>query len=179
MELIKNYRINRDSKLLEDYKYICDNNESDLNFERRKNLILSLYEVYTKNDKPLIKWLLEEEIKYSRIAWSSTPTTEVCAFMLYKHFAMEDIYQLFDAKFETNYDNRFVLDVELIFGFDRQETKNYLLKEQTEKEKNKEILDTIIQYENDCKDIPNAFKDREKYIEYFETKRFYRLDFEE
>ena len=78
----------------------------------------------------------------------------------------EDVYQLFMSKFA--YGNVFHLDVELIFGHDREEMKAYLKDSQNDNPLSKEILATISSYEQN----PDAkFKSREEYVNYYENRK--------
>lgn len=157
---LESFRFTHNGKT--DYEEICD-----LNYGRRKDLIFELFDHYTPEDKPLVKWLLDEEFKASNIDMP-VYTVDVCAFMLFKYMDMEDIYELYEAKFGGGTDRQVYLDVELIFGFDRTETKQYLLNKQKGKRKNREIINTIEYYEQN----PDAkFKSRIEYIEYYETKK--------
>ena len=80
----------------------------------------------------------------------------------------EDVYDLFEAKFGGNTDRQVYIDIELLFGFDREQMKVYLKNTLKNKKLNKEILKTIAHYESN----PNAsFKSRNEYIQYFETRK--------
>lgn len=138
-------------------------------YEERMNQVLDLYNRYTHNDRMLIISLLKEEIEY---CWNESVYSvpmELCAFMLYKIFNIDDIYLFYSAKFETSFDASFELDIELIFGLDKDETKQYLLEKKTDKRKNKKLLKAIQVYEN------RNYKTREDYISYFETQKIQRL----
>lgn len=171
-EIIEKFRINKDESLLKNFK--CQHNgkegygeSDDENYWERKNLIFELYDKYSVEDKSLIKWLLKEELKGFEFD-IPVYTTDVCAFMLYKHMNKEEVYDLFEAKFAAGSDTQAYLDIELIFGFDREEMKAFLNQQTTNKEQNDEILEAISHYETN----PNAkFKSREEYIHYFETKK--------
>jgi len=171
-EIINNYRAEKEESILEDFRFIHNGKTDyyevfDLNYWKRKDLIFELYHNYDLADKPLIKWLLTEELKASQI---NTPvyTVDLCAFMLYKHMEMEDLYLLYEAKFSAGTDLQVYVDIELLFGFDRNETKAYLENKQKDKRKNKKLLKAIEYYEQN----PDAvFKSRAGYIEYFETKK--------
>lgn len=171
-EIIKNYSASKEESILEDFKFIHNGKTGyyeslDLNYGKRKNLILELYEDYSHDDKALIKLLLAEELKASKID-SPVYTVDLCAFMLYKHMEIEDIYQLYEAKFGAGTDLQVYVDIELIFGFDKEETKQYLLNKQKDKRKNKKILEAIFYYEQN----PDAqFRSRAEYIEHFETRK--------
>ena len=171
-QTINDFRENNNDELLEQYK--CEHNgktkygESfDKNYWHRKKLIFELYENYTIEDKPLIKWLLKEELKGFEFG-IPVQTTDLCAFMLYKYMDREDVYDLFEAKFGAGSDTQFYVDIELVFGFDKEQTKTFLTNGKTNKKQNKEILKAINHYEGN----PDAkFKSREEYINYFENKK--------
>ncbi|MEW7280279.1 hypothetical protein ABW636_16935 [Aquimarina sp. 2201CG1-2-11] len=169
-KIIEEFRLNNDESLLNDFA--CTHNgkngyeySDDKNYKKRKNLILELYNDYSSVDKPLIKNLLQEELKgfeYDIPVY----TIDLCAFMLYKHMEVDDVYDLYEAKFGTGSDAEAYVDIELVFGLSKEETKTFLKKEKTQKKLNQEILATIEWYESNPK---AKFKSREEYINYFET----------
>ncbi|WP_342328118.1 hypothetical protein [Pedobacter sp. FW305-3-2-15-E-R2A2] len=171
-KVINNYREEKEISILEDFRFIHNGKTSyhevfDSNYWKRKDLIFELYQDYGLADKPLIKWLLTEELKASEI---NTPvyTVDLCAFMLYKYMEMEDIYMLYEAKFGAGTDLQVYVDIELLFGFDSNETKTYLENKQKDKRKNKKILKAIDYYVQN----PDArFRSRTAYIEHFETQK--------
>lgn len=170
--IINIYRTTKKESILENFKFIhngkTDYYESlDLNYGKRKDLILELYGDYSHEDKALIKFLLAQELSASKIN-ASVYTVDLCAFMLYKHMEIEDIYQLYEAKFGAYTDLQLYVDIELIFGFDKEETKKYLIHKQKDKRKNKKILKAISYYEENA---GMQFKSREAYIEHFETRK--------
>ena len=77
----------------------------------------------------------------------------------------EDVYDLYNAKFAGGFlaDHRKRIDMELIFGLDKEETKAFLQQDKTNKAK--KILKVIASYE---KDSEAKYKSREAYIQYFE-----------
>jgi hypothetical protein len=180
-QIINEYRIKHNEELLESYKSKHNGKDRygesfDVNYWHRKKLIFELYNDYSIEDKPLIKWLLKEELRGFKFD-IPVQTTDLCAFMLFKYMNLEDIYDLFEAKFGAGTDNQCFVDIELVFGFDKEQTKTYLTSKKTNKRQNKEILKAIKHYE----DNPKAkFKSREEYINYFETKKinFIKSDLE-
>jgi hypothetical protein len=115
----------------------------------------------------LIKWLLKEELKGFELD-IPVQTTDLCAFMLYKIMDFEDVYDLYEAKFGAGSDTQSYVDIELVFGFDREQTKAFLTNKKSSLKQNKKILKAIEHYE----DNPNAkFKSRDKYITYFESRK--------
>lgn len=175
-EIINNFRANNTSTLLQPFQ--CEHNGEteygksfDKNYWHRKKLIFELYENYTTEDKPLIKWLLNEELKGFEMD-IPVQTTDLCAFMLFKIMDFDDIYDLYDAKFGAGSDTQFYVDIELVFGLDKEQTKTFLTSKKSNKKQNKEILKTIKHYEAN----PNAkFKSRDEYITYFETRKINSL----
>lgn len=171
-KIIDEFKSDNDESLLDDFRCIHNGKEGygvseDKNYPNRKNLILELYENYSVEDKPLIKWLLQEELKGFEFD-IPVYTTDLCAFMIYKYMITEDIYDLYDAKFGAGSDHQGFVDVELIFGLNIDETKTFLKNDDARKELNNEMLETIEWYESN----PNAkFKSREEYIVYFETRK--------
>jgi len=170
--VIENYRRCHDEFIIENFKYKHNgetgyDNIFDENFWMRKDLIFELYNDYGAEDRPLIKWLLKEERKGFELC---TPvyTVDLCAFMLYRYMKWDDVYDLFEAKFGGGTDSKVYIDIELTFGFNRRQMKEYLNYKQKNKRKNKEIIRMVEYYES----IPNTkFKSREEYIQYFETKK--------
>lgn len=174
MSLLRNvitkFKENQNEIILENYKYIHNGKTEygssfDLNYWNRKDLIFELLNNYKKTDRPLIKWLIKEELKGFEVDLPIY-TIEICAFMLYKHMEVIDVYDLFDAKFGAGSDHQAIIDIELIFGLELGKTKDFLQNEKNNKILNNDILSTIKSYE----DNPNAkFKTRDQYIKYFET----------
>ena len=175
-KVIDEFGKSHDKSLLKEFK--CESNEKtgcgnsfDTNYWNRKNLIFELYNHYTIEDKTLIKWLLKEEGKGFELD-IPVYTKDLCAYMLYKHIELKDIYDLYNAKFGAGTDARFFIDIELVFGIDKEQTKEFLSKQEKNKKLNNEILKTIRYYESN----PNArFRSREEYIHFFETKKIYQI----
>jgi hypothetical protein len=179
MNIIEEFRKTQEINLLNDFRFLSNDatnyiEQADLNYENRKNLILTLIKSYSVEDKPLIKWLLNEEIKYSEYISCQITTIEVCTFLLYKYMDLADIQQLYLAKF-SNFDNSCAIDAEIILGFDIEETKAYLTQQKINKRLNKKILKTIAYYEKILEEKPNAIKSRPDYINYFENQKIQHL----
>lgn len=184
-KIIEAFRNNHSEENLDDFKCIHNGETEygksfDKNYFRRKELILALYKLYNQEDKLLIKWLIKEELQGFEFD-IPVYTLDLCAFMLYKIMDQHDVYELYDAKFGAGSDAQSYLDIELVFGFDKEITKEFLRKSTISKKRNKIILKTIAYYEG----FPEAkFKTREDYIHYFETKKIKSitsdlLDFED
>ncbi|WP_292010989.1 hypothetical protein [Chryseobacterium sp.] len=167
---IDQYTAPPNDKLLEEFRFIHNGKTdyyeiNDLNYPKRKDLILELYKDYGPEHKSLVKWLLKEEQKGFEV---SIPiyTIDLCAFMLYKHMDWEDIYDLYEAKFGTGTDAQVLLDIELVFGLDKERIKEYLQSATKNKKLNKKILKTIEYYESNSE---ARFKSRNEYIHFFEN----------
>ncbi len=175
-KIIDEFKLSKDEKLLIDFRCVHNGKKGyeesdDKNYQNRKKLILELYKDYSADDKPLIKWLLQEELKGFEFD-IPVYTTDLCAFMIYKYMVNEDIYDLYEAKFGAGSDHMGFVDIELIFGLNKDETKTFLKNDDTQKELSNEIVETIESYESN----PNAkFKTREEYITYFETIKAHNI----
>ena len=169
-EIIEGFRKDSEVSNLERFKLdITPIPKSGWNYDKnawnRAMLILELFEKNERADKPLIKWLLDEEIKGQEFEILYY-ALDVNAYLLYKHMDDEDVYQLYNSKF--GFANVFHLDVELIFGYDREKMKQYLKDTIDSNPMNSEILKTISDYESN----PDAkFKTRSEYIEYYENRK--------
>lgn len=173
-EIIINYRNTNDEAMLESFRFMHNGETeygkiSDINYWNRKDLIFELYENYTQADRPLIKWLLAEEFKgYETEADLPVYTTDLCAFMLYKYLEIEDVYDLYKVKFGAGMDNRYFVDIEMVLGFDAEQTKQFLLNQPKNKRLNKRIVKAIDWYVSQPEHI---LKNRETYIHYYENKK--------
>jgi len=174
-EIITNYRDTKNETLLESFKFIHNGETEygkvfDVNYWNRKDLIFELFDNYSLADKPLIKWLLNEEYKgYETDADLPVYTIDLCAFMLYKYLETEDVYDLYKVKFGAGTDNQCFVDIELVLGFDSRQTKQYLLFNPKNKRLNKQIIKAIDWYVSQPE---HKLKDRETYINYFESRKF-------
>ena len=143
---------------------------NDLNWETRNDVIKSLYLNYSQKEKNIIRWLLKEEMTFARKTDYSSKSLKACAFILYKIMSIEDVPLLYKAKFDCNMDASIELDIELVFGLDIEETRQYY---QAQPDQGN-IVKVIKQYEN------RPYKEREEYITYFENHRIpYLLEDEE
>ncbi len=173
-EILEKYRKTNDNTILEEFR--CQKNDYwDDNYWKRSELIFTLYNDFDPSDKVLIKWLIAEELEGQELE-IPTETIQLCAFMLYKIMDFEDVYDLYSVKYGGGTDLECTTDIELVFGIDKELTKEYLKKVSTKK--SKEVLGCIEHYES----FENAkYKSRDEYIEYFESKRINMLiaDFED
>lgn len=180
-EVLNWYRETKDEFVLESFKYKHNGKEgyglsSDANYDHRKELILELYNDYSAHDKPLIKWLLQEGLKSMEHDLPAA-SIDLCAFMLYKYMENEDVYLLYEAKFGAGTDLMVYVDIELVFGLDILQTKQFLKGDKTRIEDSQEVLRAIKHYEG-YKEA--QYKKREAYIQYFESKKIntIRVDIE-
>lgn len=177
--IIETFRKTQNTDLLENLRCVHNGKEGygfsdDKNYKQRKAFILELYKDYSAKDKPLIKWLIQEELKGFEFD-IPVYTTDLCAFMLYKHMETEDVYDLFKAKFGVGSDHQGFLDIELVFGLDAEVTKDFLIHETNQKELNQEILEVMDWYLSHPDII---FKSRTEYIHYFETNKINKIKFD-
>ncbi len=168
--IINGFKKNKNEKTLEHYKFIHNGKTGygeafDRNYWNRKDLVFELYNNYSKTDRPLLKWILKEELKGFEV---DLPIylLDIASFMLYKHMEINDVYNLYDAKFGAGSDHQAVIDIELIFGIEIEKTKEFLRTQPTNQIVNSEILSTIANYQNN----PNAkFRTRNEYIIFYES----------
>ena len=93
----------------------------------------------------------------------------LCAMLLYRHMDWRDVRSLYRAKFCSGGDAFFSLDIELVFGFDAQETGAYLnnLPNRQRKPIDREIVRDIGHYLNQ----PNAvYRNRAEYLRRMDEK---------
>ncbi len=144
---------------------------NDVNQPKRLDLIKALYPFFQKEDKALIRFLLEQEITYTQELGDYTEGLNISSFMLYKIMDNSDVPLLYEAKFNTCFDARFTLDIELVMGLGLKQTKAFLNKN---KDQYEEIIDVIKEYEK------REFKTREIYLPFYEERRIpYLLEDEE
>lgn len=164
-EVINRYRETHDISILEDFKCQKNDDDWDDNYWNRSELIFELYTSFDQSDKPLIKWLINEELQGIEIELP-TETLQICAFMLYKVMDFEDIFDLFNIKYGGGTDLECTTDTELIFGIDKESTKAYLKKNKSEE--GDQILSCIEYYESFTSAV---YRSRKEYIKFFETIR--------
>lgn len=143
---------------------------NDINLGDRFKVIKELYLDYSDSDKAMIKFLLEQEIKYAQEEGDYSLGLNIISFMLYTIMDVTDIPLLYDAKFDTCYDAQCVLDIELIFGQDIRETKAYY-KQHPDSER--DVLGVIEAFEN------RPYKTRTEYLKFYKERRIPTLLLEE
>ena len=173
IKIIEEYRKTQNNNLLT--VFACKSNNAkqpeelrDQNYWPRVRLIKILWENYTAADKPLLKWLIKEEVKAQQECMMPVYALDIAAYMLYKYMDLSDVFDLFFAKFASS--NEFYLDIELVFGYNRVETKQYLQTEGADQPYAKDILRTIESYE-DALSQGAIYKDRDAYMKYFEERK--------
>lgn len=169
--VIEAFRKTADVNLLKDYAYAFNGKEApsdanDLNFWARKRLTMALWKQYDERDKALIRWIIDQEIKAQEIEMPYY-VLDLAAYMLYKIMDFEDVFKLYEAKF--SWGNIFYMDVELIFGEDRELMKTYLTEAVQKHPMSLPIRKTIEDYENSVG--IDKLKTREEYINYFENRK--------
>lgn len=136
----------------------------DKNQKNRLLLIRELYPVFQKQHKQLVRFLLLQEIFLAQAAGYFTPGLNVTSFMLYTIMDITDVPLLYDAKFNTGFDASFSLDIELVFGLDKDVTKKfYQRKKQSSCEV--EIVSAIQTYEH------RPYKTRSEHFAFYYERR--------
>lgn len=118
------------------------------------------YSEKTEN-RAFIKCLLEAEIEYCREEDLMRETLRQLTFMLYSIWKVEDIPILFEAKMDTSFDAGCSLDIELIFGKNKEEIKSSF---RVNKNNKYDIVGCIEEYEKYNFQTPDEFtKGMERY----------------
>lgn len=139
---------------------------SDKNLATRYCFIKALYSKYQFKDKKLVRYLLKQEIKYAQKVKDYTLGLNLSAFMLYTIMSVKDTKILFDAKFGTCQSAQSTIDIELIFGANKDLTKQYY---QQKPDKKRKILKVIKEYE------AKSFKTRQEYLKFYIEKKAYPM----
>ncbi len=116
----------------------------DLNAELREKVVDILFDNEKLQSRALIKYLLRAEIDYCGAETLMRETLRQLTFMLYMLGKIEDIPMLFEAKMDTSFDAGCGLDIELIFGKDKEKVKEYF---RLNKNDNYDIVGCIEEYE--------------------------------
>lgn len=132
----------------------------DKNVANRFNFIKKLYPIYNPTDKALVRFLLEQEVRYAQ-EHEYFFGLNISSFMLYKIMDVTDVPLLYDAKFNTCFDARFALDIELVFGLHKDETKDYYTKNP---DPERDIVDIIKTYEK------RHYRDRAVFLNDYESR---------
>lgn len=115
--------------------------EFDANWVNRHNLAKRLLPVFAPRHKPLLRFLLEQEIECCGRYDGDDRLLRGLAYMLYVFSDIEDAELFYRVKFETTFDASFEVDIELIFGENKSLIKEFY------RGKNKNIVETIELYE--------------------------------
>ncbi|MBD0404086.1 hypothetical protein [Flammeovirga sp. EKP202] len=126
----------------------------DINADFRRKVVETLFDNKKLQSRELIKYLLQAEIDYCREETLMRETLRQITFMLYMIGKVEDIPMLFEAKMDTSFDAGCGLDIELIFGRDKDKVKEYF---QLNKHENYDIVGCIEEYEKYDYQTPNEF----------------------
>ena len=94
----------------------------------KQPLTITLAKQFDARDKPLLKKILREYERCHGQGLDVRDEVALCAMLLYRHMDWRDVRSLYRAKFCSGGDAFFSLDIELVFGFDAQETVAYLKK---------------------------------------------------
>lgn len=135
---------------------------NDLNLKNRFEFIKKLYADYSTKDRKLVKFLLSQEIKYAQEEGDYSFGLNLTTFMLFTIMEVSDVALLYDAKFETCFDAQCVLDIELVFGLDLEDTKTYFT---INKDTERDVLGVIKKYET------RPYRQRAEYLKFYTERR--------
>lgn len=96
------------------------NESDDANADFREEVVDMLFENYSEKEIEAIRYLLKAEIEYAREETMMRETLRQLTFMLYCLGKPADVALLFEAKKDTCFDAGIGLDIELIFGRDKE-----------------------------------------------------------
>ncbi|PHM38647.1 hypothetical protein Xmau_03355 [Xenorhabdus mauleonii] len=113
----------------------------DNNRHNRIRITQELYPVFATEHKSLIRFLLEQEIESCALYEYGTDLMRALSYMLLTMADIEDSLLFYRTKFETHFDARCAMDIEPIFGEDKDKTKAYFLG------KNQDVVNVIEYYE--------------------------------
>lgn len=169
-KIITDFRQTKDERTLD--AFACDivlAEHGYWSFDRnswpRAQLIMALFHNSEPEDKPLIKWLLKQEHLAQEVEMPYYALDAV-TYLLYKYMEMEDLFAIYHSKFETYGD--IYLEVELTFGFDKEETKTYLRDPANKHPYTEDYLKTIARYESNTQ---AKYKTRAELMEYYEYRK--------
>lgn len=97
----------------------------DLNADFREKVTDFIFDSKELKSRALITYLLKAEINYCGAETMMRETLRQLTFMLYSIGEIEDIPLLFEAKMNTCFDAGCGLDIELIFGKDKEKVKDH------------------------------------------------------
>lgn len=136
----------------------------DQNAEFRLSVLKALHKILSQEDRPLVRFLLKQEIAFHENAWSIYESIRLCGFLLSLLAQVEDVGLLWEAK-TTSFDTMCGFDVEFLVGAGVAPTVSYLQSIQ------EEWAPDALEYIEKCQRTGSGFQNLERYRE--ETHRFF------
>jgi hypothetical protein len=103
-----------------------DNAEGDdQNAAFRTSVLKALAKNFSQEDRPLIRFLLEQEIAYHENSWGSFESIRLCGVLLFLLAQVEDVCLLWEAK-TANFDTMCGFDIQFLVGAGVAPTLAYL-----------------------------------------------------
>ncbi|MDO4228902.1 MAG: hypothetical protein Q4C98_03755 [Capnocytophaga sp.] len=171
-QVILKSRQNFDENLLQSFKFTKNSDQNfDENFYQKQALVLILSTDFNSQDKPLIRWLICDFCKSIQAGfWVDLRSVmALLGFMLYKNMENSDLPFLYMTKFEACSDSAFSVDIEIVLGFDEQQSIDYLNDNKKANPQYKKIIQTIKKY---SKNKTTPFRTYAEYCDFFENYRF-------
>jgi len=97
----------------------------DQNAESRAAVLKELHKTLSQGDRPLVRFLLKQEITFHENAWSIYESIRLCGFLLSLFVQVEDVGLLWEAK-TTSFDTMCGFDVQFLVGAGVASTVSYL-----------------------------------------------------
>ncbi|GHO93438.1 hypothetical protein KSF_034860 [Reticulibacter mediterranei] len=97
----------------------------DQNAAFRSSVLKALSKKFSQEDRPLIRFLLEQEIVYHENAWGIFESIRFCGALLFLLAQVEDVCLLWEAK-TVNFDTMCGFDVQFLVGAGVAPTLAYL-----------------------------------------------------
>jgi hypothetical protein len=97
----------------------------DQNAAFRSSVLKALSKNFSQEDRPLIRFLLEQEIVYHENAWGIFESIRFCGALLFLLAQVEDVCLLWEAK-TVNFDTMCGFDVQFLVGAGVAPTLAYL-----------------------------------------------------
>jgi hypothetical protein len=97
----------------------------DQNAAFRASVLKVLSKNLSQEDRPLIRFLLEQEIVFHENAWGIFESIRLCGTLLFLLAQMEDVHLLWEAK-SVNFDTMSGFDIQLLVGAGVAPTLAYL-----------------------------------------------------
>jgi hypothetical protein len=95
---------------------LSENTEGDdHNAAFRASVLKALCKKFSQEDRPLIRFLLEQEILYHENTWGIFESIRLCGALLFLLAQMEDVGLLWEAK-TANFDTMSGFDIQLLVG---------------------------------------------------------------